>query len=78
MKYIVVNADAGLPAAILFNEVLNHRGVAAGRRVLGAGFCNAAGKVWGRSESLGIQSRAEDATHVRLALTFTMPGEEAA
>ena len=53
MKYIIMDAGTGLPAAVLFNEVLNHREVAAGRQVLGAGFCNAQGQVWGHSESLG-------------------------
>jgi len=72
MKYIVINADGDLPAAILFNEVLQHKAVAAGRKVLGAGFCNARGQVWGHSESLGVESRKEDAMHVKLAFTFTM------
>ena len=71
MKYIIIDADAGLPAAILFNEVLNHAVVAAGKKVISAGFCSANGAVWGRSESLGVDSRQEDFTHVLLALRFT-------
>jgi hypothetical protein len=72
MKYIVISHDAGLPAAILFNEALLHRDVAAGHKVLGAGFCDVRGRVWGFSESLGVPSRTEDAAHVRLALNLSL------
>jgi hypothetical protein len=75
MKYIVINSESGLPAAILFNEVLNHKAVASGYKVLGAGFCNATGAVWGYSESLGVESRPKDSTHVKLALSFTLNPE---
>jgi hypothetical protein len=71
MKYIVIQHE-GFDCAVLFNEAIPHRVEAAGRKVLGAGFCNASGEVWGHSEGLKVESRPEDATHVRLALEMTL------
>ena len=72
VKYIVVTSASGIPAAILFNELLTHKDVAGSQTVCGAGFCNPAGAVWGRSDSLGIKSSAEDATYVKHAIAFTL------
>lgn len=70
MKYIVIKSESGMPAAILFNEIIQHKAVADGLKVLSAGFCNAAGEVWGRSDSLDVGSQPGDAKHVRMALYF--------
>ena len=70
MKYIIIEAAGGLPAAVLFHEALNHAAIAGGRHVLGAGFCDANGNVWGESVSLGIKSARGDSDYVRQAISF--------
>lgn len=67
MKYIVVKHN-GLELAILFDEILTHKDVAASHEVVSAGFCNPDGATWGKSISLNLSSRPEDGSAVRHAL----------
>lgn len=59
MKYLILS-EHDLPVAVLFDELLNHREVAGQKKVLGAGYCNRTGQVWGQSVSLGIKAKKED------------------
>lgn len=67
-KYIIVECH-GLEVPIVFSPILQHNDVAGHRKVFGAGFCHLGIDVndkrcWtvhGRSISLGINSRPEDA-----------------
>lgn len=79
MKYIVLDAR-GIEQPILFSEALTHKDVAAGffYPVVSAGFCsmyadqgNVNVSVWGRSDSLNIAGRREDADLIRRAMYFT-------
>lgn len=45
MKYIIV-ATYGIPVAIIFDEMLNHKEVAGEMLVKSAGFCNKDGLCW--------------------------------
>jgi len=72
MKYLVVQTVHLLPAAILFNEALTHKSVAGAQKVLSAGFCNAQGEVWGRSDSLNIAGHPSDTGYVKMALTLSL------
>ena len=68
MKYIIIQTEFNLPAAIMFAEHLEHKTVANGHKVLSAGFCNSLGETWGHSESLGIDSKASDSDYIKMAL----------
>ncbi len=72
MKYIIIQTEFKLPAAIIFHECLQHDDIAGEREVLGAGFCNPKGDVWGFSKSLEINSKPEDSAYIKLALNFNL------
>jgi len=64
-KYIIVT-DGGLEFAIIFDKILAHKNISAGRtQVVSAGFCSLdSDGVWhtyGKSESLSLDSRPQDA-----------------
>lgn len=67
MKYIIVECQE-LELAILFDEILTHADVAAGKKVVSAGFCNRDGLIWGKSVSLNLEPRAEDASIITRAI----------
>jgi hypothetical protein len=72
-KYIIVE-EAGLPCPIVFNPVLSHKKMAAGRKVLGAGFCQHVGgrwKVHGESNSLGREATSMDERNLNIFLPLT-------
>ena len=72
IKYINTTVD-GMPGLVLFPGYMNHREVAAGREVSGAGFVNLAERrCYGESVSLGIKSQPFDTT----ALRMLIPKEE--
>ena len=73
MKYIIIpDPVTSLPSAVLFADNLSHAWiadkVAPGVKPLGAGFCDAFGNVWGKSDSLEIRAEPCDGAYVRLAL----------
>ena len=69
VKYIVVKAAGGMECAVLFDELLTHAEVAGvGRKVVSAGFCDAAGRVFGKSGSLRKRCRKKDGELVRHAV----------
>lgn len=67
-KYVIVESDTGIECPILFPNYLIHADVAfrfnRAQRVVSAGFFSLGdGKAhcWGKSESLKVESRPEDA-----------------
>ncbi|RDJ35729.1 MAG: hypothetical protein DWQ19_13000 [Crenarchaeota archaeon] len=60
-KYIVIE-HYGAELPIIFHHVVEHAMVARGFRVLSAGFVDITNgvSVWGKSQSLGMESREED------------------
>jgi len=83
MKYLIVkvlkptdNSEPGLEHAIVFPDALMHRSVARAHHVgqvivVSAGFCsfkNGIVSTWGRSESIRMDSRPEDADIVAKVL----------
>lgn len=72
MKYIIIETEFKIPAAILFHECIEHKSIAENKKVLGAGFCNSSGAVWGFSQSLNIESKIEDSKHVKFAINFSV------
>ena len=72
-KYIIVE-ECGLPCPIVFNPVLNHKKIATGRKVLGAGFCQHIGGSWkvhGESNSLGFTATDADEKNLNIFLPLT-------
>ena len=67
LKYIVVRDHSGGERAIVFDPVLNHSTVAGHMKVVSAGHCRLPGgeilraAAWGKSTSIGVSSRPEDA-----------------
>lgn len=62
-KYIILSSY-GMEVPVVFSPILQHDEVAAGKRVIAAGFCvyeNNTWRAWGKSVSLNIPSRPEDA-----------------
>ena len=68
MKYILIENQFGLPCAVMFSEAIQHSEMAKGKKVLGAGFCDNLGHVWGESVSLDIKSKPEDAKDLEIAI----------
>ena len=80
MKYIVLD-QGGIEQPIVFSEAMTHKNVADGffSPVVSAGFCyiyserdSVEVSVWGRSESLNINGRREDANLIRRAIAFSV------
>lgn len=68
LKYIRIKGgiSGSFPAILVFPSFLSHAEAAAGREVISAGFVNE--NVWecyGRSDSLGLDSRPEDTALLR-------------
>lgn len=59
MKYIIISQH-DLEMAIVFDEIIPHVFVAAGRPVVSAGMCNQDGQAYGQSVTLALKSRPED------------------
>ena len=66
VKYIIVE-DGGTELPIMFNPILSHKQVAGGAKVVGAGEVGlypTAERInvscWGKSVTLGVESRGED------------------
>ena len=80
MKYIIIKNQFGDETAILFDEILDHSAIAAGRPVIAAGFVAVKGvedryggvnnetHCYGESVTLRIVSRREDTRIVEKAL----------
>ena len=71
MKYVIVKNKYGYECAILFDGLLDH-GLFGRQRVVAAGFCDVKGATidgynnpttsyWGRSVTLSLSARPEDA-----------------
>ncbi len=73
-KYIIVN-ELHVELPIVFNPIMDHGNVAAiGMKVVSAGFCrrkaDGSFSVWGKSVSLNIGSRPEDAEILQTRLEY--------
>ena len=72
LKYIIIE-NTGIENAVVFNSILSHAdvGFRYARTVISAGFCTLPDKlnnhvsVWGKSTTLGIESREEDAAIIQ-------------
>ena len=64
MKYIIISQN-DMELAIVFDEIIPHIFVAAGRPVVSAGFCNKDGVAWGHSTTLKIKTRPQDTKIIR-------------
>ena len=83
MKYIIVKLDGTARGSILFGPIISHKemAVAYGEdKVLGAGFCSFNWSpedgqwkvnVWGRSVTLDMESKEEDAAAIKWDLNNT-------
>ena len=68
LKYVIIE-DAMIENAVVFNSILSHADLVGrySRAVVSAGFCSLPDKLnnhvraWGKSTTLGIESREEDA-----------------
>lgn len=67
MKYIVINKSLGGPCAIVFDKMLSHCDVAAGKKVLSAGFVD----IWGETQI----PRSEDIVYNPIKLKAVCYGE---
>lgn len=68
LKYVIIE-HCGAPGPIVFPEFLDHREIAGNNKVSGAGFCKIDGNkvyVWGKSQSLQIESKQDDAILLKL------------
>lgn len=68
-KYVIVEV-MGCEIAIVFNEILGHNEIYC-LKVISAGFCSIRNNkvtVWGKSDSLGKESREEDAEIISRSL----------
>jgi hypothetical protein len=67
MKYIILE-ECDMEVAIIFDELLKHKQIAAGRKVISAGFVqltNIGPAAYGESDGLGIKSRPQDSDIIK-------------
>lgn len=70
MKYIILE-ECDMEVAILFDVILKHKQVAAGRKVISAGFVkfdSIGPMAYGESDSLGIKARPQDSAIIKASM----------
>jgi hypothetical protein len=71
MKYVTFVSHDGIQSAMTCSDNISHADLAKDRRIvktlLGAGFCDLKHNVWGESDSLGISSRPDDSSILKVA-----------
>lgn len=69
-KYVIIETFA-CELAIVFDEIISHHEVGRNFKIVSAGFCSIRNNkvtVWGKSDSLGKESREEDAEIISKSL----------
>jgi hypothetical protein len=67
LKYVIFD-ELGIEVGVMFNELLKHDAVAAGRKCVSAGYCDRDGNAWGSSTLLGLRARTEDSEVLKLTI----------